>query len=148
MSRVALLAACLLAVLPCAACQGGGATRTPGMAAASAPAPMRFRRLRSMLDDAQGDAARGDAARLRGRGPSLSNEGLALIKATMPHDVARTDVPRYLEGRARFGDALKRWVTAVESGSDAQLFQALRDLDDATRGWVDAYLGREPETSI
>ena len=33
--------------------------------------------------------------------------------------MTRTDVPRYLEGRAVFGEALKHWVTVLESGADA-----------------------------
>ena len=149
MIRGLLLAACLLVALPCAACRGGGAAgASPTAAAATAPTPMRFRRLQSMTSQASQLAARGDARALRAMSPRLSNEGLSLIKATMPHDVARTDVPRYVEGRARFGDALKHWVTVVESGTDAQVIEAARRLDDATRGWVDAYLGREPETSI
>ena len=109
---------------------------------------MRFRRMQSMASQAAALASRGDAASLRAMSARLSNEGLSLIKATMPHDVARTDVPRYIEGRARFGDALKRWVTAVEQGTDADVIQAAYGVDAATRGWIDAYLGREPETSV
>lgn len=154
MTRPLLLVAVILAALPCAACRGGGAsgsaagTRSAGVAAASAPTPMRFRRMQSMTSRAAQIALLGDARALRAMSPQLGNEGLALIQATLPHDVARTDVPRYLEGRARFGDALKHWVTVVASGTDAQVLEAARRLDDATRGWVDAYLGREPETSV
>ncbi len=143
---IGLLVAALLGATACAG--SGAGTGVPGARPASMQTPMRFRRMRSMLNDAAVEAARGDAARLRARGPALSSEGIALIKAVMPHDVSRTDVPRYLEGRARFGEALKAWVTAVESGSDATVIDALRRLDDATRGWIDAYLGREPETSV
>ena len=148
--RIALAVLCVLVLPWAAACRGGGSAPA-GQAAAAAqtgPTPMRFRRMQSMTRQAAALAARGDAATLRAMSPRLSNEGLALIKATLPHDVARTDVPRYVEGRARFGDALKHWVTVVESGSDAQVLDAARRLDDATRGWIDAYLGREPETSI
>lgn len=148
--RTALVIACLLAATSVMACRGGGATAGSQAAAAAqnTPTPMRFRRMQSMTSQAAATAARGDAASLRRMSPRLSNEGLSLIKATLPHDVARTDVPRYIEGRARFGDALKHWVTVVESGSDAQVLDAARRLDDATRGWIDAYLGREPETSV
>ena len=153
MIRTLLLAAALVGVPVLCACQAGSggsrAARDPvAEAAATTPTPMRFRRLRSMLDDALRISRQGTAAAVRARGPAISREGLALIKATLPHDVARTDVPRYLEGRARFGEALKAWVTTVESGSDIQLILDLNALDDATRGWIDAYLGREPETSI
>ena len=156
--RPAALLLCVLALPLGTACRGGGANPsapTGGAASADAIAraaatatPMRFRRMRAMLDQGVALAARGNAASLRAMSPRLSHEGLALIQATLPHDVARTDVPRYLEGRARFGDALKQWVTVVESGTDAQVLAAIRRLDDATRGWIDAYLGREPETSV
>jgi hypothetical protein len=146
-----LLAACLLAVVctGLSACAKGPATGyQPGAAPLTVQTPMRFRRMHAMLKSARTEAGQRNAKALRARSPSLSNEGISLIKAVMPHDVARTDVPRYIEGRARFGDALKAWVTAVASGTDEQVIQALYALDNATRGWTDAYLGREPETSI
>ncbi|MDA1194389.1 MAG: hypothetical protein O2894_04325 [Planctomycetota bacterium] len=130
---------------------GGCTQRPPAGAQAnllSTVTPMRFRRLRSMLDGALALARAGDMARVRAGSAGLSREGMALIQGTMPHDVARQDVPRYLEGRARFGEALKAWVTALEGGSDGDVAHALRGLDDAARGWVDAYLGRAPETSV
>jgi len=111
-------------------------------------APMRFRALRAKLDAASAQARRGQGAAVRGASAAVSQEGLALIQAGLPHDVARTDVPRYLEGRAVFGEALKQWVGAATSGTDRELFAALARLDDALRGWVDAYLGLAPETSI
>ncbi len=149
MIRILLLTAALAsAPLLCACSSRTAADGQQGADFAATATPMRFRRLRQMLDSATLESQRGSAAAVRARGPAISREGLSLIKATLPHDVARTDVPRYLEGRARFGDALKRWVTVVESGTDAQLLAGLRELDDAARGWVDAYMGREPETSI
>ena len=143
----ALLAGALSAGL-LSGCASEGAADGAPRAAARPMTPMRFRRMRAMLDEAAREAGRGDVAALRRRSPTLSTEGLALIQAVLPHDVARQDVPRYIEGRARFGEALKDWVTVVASGTDAEVIQALRRLDDATRGWVDAYLGLAPETSI
>ena len=144
---VLLLAAVVATTIGCSGSRGGGATAR-SQAALQPMTPMRFRRMTSMMNAAQADRARGDAVSLRRRSPALSNEGLALIKATLPHDVSRTDVPRYLDGRAVFGEALKGWVTAVESGSDQQVFDALGRLDGALRGWIDAYTGQAPETSI
>lgn len=138
-------AAALLPVLLLAACASQG---TPAAAGARPLTPMRFRRLRVQLDEALAAARRRDAAALRRASPALSNEGLALIRAGLPNDVAREDVPRYLEGRVRFGDALKLWVGAVSSGTDAEVIDALHRLDDATRGWIDAYLGRAPDSSV
>ena len=147
MGRLALT---LLIASVAAAAAGCASKRAPQQSAVSAPTmtPMRFRRMSAMMAAAQSDRARGDAALLRRRSGALANEGLALIKATLPHDVARTDVPRYLDGRAIFGEALKGWVNAVESGTDAQLFEALDRLDGTLRGWIDAYTGAAPETSV
>jgi hypothetical protein len=142
-----LLALCAVAAPACAsrgAAQAGAVPTAPS----AGQTPMRFRRMTAMVGAAQADRARGDAALLRRRSAALSNEGIALIQATMPHDVARTDVPRYLDGRAVFGEALKGWVQAVESGSDADVYAALDRLDGSLRGWIDAYTGLPPETSI
>lgn len=136
----------LLALAWLAGCTGGPAAAPA--ASARSPTPPRFRALRRILDAGLAAHVRGDARALRARSPALSREGLALIKATLPHDVARTDVPRYLEGRAAFGAALKRWVGAVESGTDREVLDAFADVEAAYRGWVDAYLGLEPETSV
>ena len=131
-----------------AACSSSSASAPTPVATTNRIAPMRFRSMRAKMNAASAQVQRGDARSLRAGSAAISNEGLALIKATMPHDVARTDVPRYLEGRAVFGEALKGFVGAGNGGTDAQLFDALRGLDDALRGWVDAYLGLAPETSI
>ncbi len=141
----------LLAALtgPAIGCSSGGAPRRAIPASATVPdTPMRFRTIERELRAGLAEAQRRDTRALRRRSPRISNEGLALIKAVLPHDVSRTDVPRYLEGRARFGASLKRWVTAVESGTDQQVIDAIYDLDSATRGWIDAYLGLAPETSV
>ena len=142
-----LLALCGLGGL-LGACAGSRSTSARASTPAVPVTPMRFRRMTAMVSAAQADRARGDADLLRRRSSALSNEGLALIKATLPHDVSRTDVPRYLDGRAVFGEALKAWVTAVQAGTDADLFAALDRLDGALRGWIDAYTGAPPETSI
>jgi hypothetical protein len=138
-----------LLVLPLAACRSDGATaNTPSAALLTPQTPPRFRRIDREIRRGLAEAARGEEAALRARGPDIGNEGLALLRAGLPHDVARTDVPRYLEGRAVFGEALERWVVAVESGDRAALFAAIRRLDAANRGWIDAYLGLAPETSV
>ena len=146
--RFACLACLMLGSGVTAACSSGGAKAAPPVATTTRIAPMRFRSMRAKLNAAGAQAGRSDARAVRAGAADISEEGLALIKATLPHDVARTDVPRYLEGRAVFGEALKGWVGAASSGTDAELFAALARLEDALRGWVDAYLGLAPETSI
>jgi hypothetical protein len=145
--RAALLGLLALAALPALACSSGQPPTALALAARPTTPP-RFQRMERMVRAGLADASRGDARALRARSPDLTNEGMALIKAVLPHDVSRTDVPRYLEGRAAFGASLKRWVGAVETGSDEDVFAAIRDLDGATQGWIDAYLGLAPETSI
>jgi hypothetical protein len=147
-ARLALALAAFALTAPLGACTASGAPSGAGTAAARAVVPPRFSRLRRLIDGGLAEARRADAAALRARSPDLVDEGLALIKGTLPHDLARTDVPRYLEGRALFGEALKRWVVAVESGTDAEVLAGIARLDDACRGWIDGYLGRAPETSV
>ena len=136
----------LLLLLALAGCASGNPVAPAGRAVPVTPP--RFRPMRQQLDAGLVEYGRGDARALRARSPALSQQGLALIKGTLPHDVSRTDVPRYLEGRANFGEALKRWVAAVESGTDREVLDAFLALEAACRGWTDAYLGVEPETSV
>ena len=57
-------------------------------------------------------------------------------------------MPRFLAARRHFGEALSQWVAAIEGGDDAGTLSMFRQLDDATRGWIDAYLGQATETAI
>ena len=100
MIRTLLLAAALVGVPVLCACQAGSggsrAARDPvAEAAATTPTPMRFRRLRSMLDDALRISRQGTAAAVRARGPAISREGLALIKATLPRQAAAIENVEY-----------------------------------------------------
>ena len=134
-----------LAVLVCAGCSGGPQTTT---ATAASPVPGRFGRIHAMLRRARLNAAAGNASAVRAQRREIVNDGLALIKARLPHDLRRADVPRFLAGRANFGDALVRWVEAVDGTDDRALFAAVTALDDALRGWMDAYLGLVAETAV
>ncbi len=140
---VAVGVAALGVLLTLSAC-----STTAGPSSGSELAPLRFRSIQAKVRDVLAAASRGDARAIRAEHASVGDEGIALIRAPIPAAVTRIDAPRYLEGRAQFGAALKAWVIAVESGSDAALFAATRSLDDAVRGWIDATLGREPETSL
>lgn len=81
------------------------------------------------------------------RGPVLER-GMALLQANMPHDVRRTDVPRWLSARALFGQWLTRYAQAFEQGRPADGFAMLQELEDALAGWSDATNGIAPETAV
>jgi hypothetical protein len=146
--RVATLAACLAALL-------GGCRANPS--AASAPsrrgAPPgqvtpAFQGMRSVLSRAQKVADTGDMAALRRSSPEIVSMGIGLLRSNLPNDLHRADVPRFLEGRAAFGDALKAWSAAADGPDDAALRPALQRLVDAFWGWVDAYKGLPPERAV
>lgn len=134
----------------CAAGMGGCAGT-----GASAPAhsvqrqtPLAFRGLEQGVRALGTAASRGDAAGVRSRAPAVLQAGLAQLKAPLPHDVARTDVPRYLEGRHAFGRELTRLATALEANDERELLAAALALPPTLGAWIDAYLGLAPETSV
>ncbi len=103
-------------------------------------------RLRPILTRIEGLRAAGPRA-LAETGP-LVDDGLALLRARMPHDVARPDVPRWTAARQGFGDALKDVIHARDAGDRAAFDAALSRLEGATRRWSDAHLGLAPESSL
>lgn len=112
-------------------------------------APARFGRIGRLMRQARVHAIAQDAAAITAlRGP-VSAEGLALLRGRIPHDLRRQDMPRFLDARRLFGDALSRWVGALENGAGAAaILRATSELDDATQGWIDAYLGRATESAV
>ena len=145
----ALVLGCTLLLLGASACSSNrGSTASSVATRPAAGTPARFARIDGMLARGVTLAQQGDAAGVRAlRGP-ISKEGLALLKARLPHDLARADVPRYLSARTYFGEALKAYVGALESADDPAAFTAIQDLYQATRGWIAAYQGVPAETSV
>lgn len=122
----------------------------PARAEASAAhvVPGRFQRLDALLRRGRIAAAGNDAAAVSAlRGP-LSTEGMALLRARIPNDLRRQDMPRFLDARQGFGTALSHWVGAIERQDMPAMLAAFGRLDDATQGWIDAYLGRPTETAL
>jgi hypothetical protein len=138
-----------LLLLGAAACAGAGAA-APAGARRAPPGPMTpaFLRMRARLLDAQGAATTGGGAALRPLGAGIEETGLALVRATLPNDLDRADVPRFLEGRHVFGQALVAFARALDGADDAALPPALQALVDAYWGWVDAYKGLPPEHAV
>ncbi len=65
-----------------------------------------------------------------------------------PIPIAVIASARWSEGRATFGEALKRFARAAEGTDDAEVLDAWDDLDGAWRGWRDAAEGRPPERAV
>ena len=140
----------LLIVVVAAACVGCAGQRSGAAASRriSTAAPARFARIDSALTRSVTLAHQGDAAGVRRLRKPVVDEGLALLRSRLPHDLARADVPRFLAARAFFGEALKVYVEALSGADDAAVFDATRGLYEATRGWIAAYQGLATETSI
>ncbi|MDJ0973882.1 MAG: hypothetical protein QNJ98_05440 [Planctomycetota bacterium] len=138
----------LLLLMLCAgtACNGSGSS-TPS-AAPGDVVPARFARIAGLLRQGRTASAAGDVARVTALRQPLAREGLALLEARIPNDLRRQDMPRFLSARRQFGDALTQYVAAIEAGDGAGTLAAFRALDDATQGWIDAYLGRPTEAAV
>lgn len=142
--RLIILTACAL-LAACANTGPGPVSEADGQSIV----PQRFARMNNLMQQARAHLADGRPEQIRAlRGP-LSAEGLALIRSRVPHDLRRQDVPRYLDARRLFGNALTRWVEALEQGGDTVTVQRrTMELDDAMWGWIDAYLGRATESAV
>jgi len=149
--------ALLLLVLACASsgCQGsrGDTLGTGARAGRAAPSPAQglppgWGRLRPLLERGEGFAASGDHAALLALAPALKDEGLSLLTSNMPNTLARHHVPRFLEGRAAFGDALLLFAAAHEQGRAADLPALLARLAGAWQGWMSVLTGQAPERAV
>lgn len=128
----------------------GGCAADPTPHTGAAPVPtgdVVSARFRPVLGRIQGLQRSPDDAVLAGVDP-LVDEGIALIGARVPHDLARPDVPRFLEAREAFGAALKGVTHARDAGDLPALRRALVRLEGATRRWSDAHLGLAAESTL
>lgn len=161
MRRLRPAAALLLALLApsLAACgstrlTAGGSTRSAaGVRAPTAPAsrpllPSGWGRLEPLLREAERAQAAADAATLARLSPAIEREGLSLLKANMPSTLARHDVPRFLDARKEFGDALAALARARETDRVPDLGPFLLRVADAWRGWMAVIRGGPPERSL
>ena len=148
-ARGALVVLAVVAGLVSPGCTGANACPAPS---STPPAPLGlppgWDRIRPLLEDGQARAARSDAAGLRALAPELDAEGLSLLKANMPNEVARPDAPRFLEGRTLFGKALLEFARAAESGPDADLLSTFQRLADTWYAWMAALRGLPPERTL
>ncbi|MGE0191878.1 MAG: hypothetical protein AB7T63_07515 [Planctomycetota bacterium] len=132
-------------VVACTACAGTGSGAAPASTARAATTAVHPR-LRGTLERVAALRAAGPAA-LDQTAP-LIDEGIALLEARMPHDVARPDVMRWQASREAYGAALKDVIYARDARDADALDRALVRLDGAARRWSDAHLGLPPESSL
>lgn len=120
-------------------------TRATGVAA---NAPGEFQSMRSLLAKLSRVRDAGDAAAARGMFPEVLREGKGLLVMPPPHDLKRESVPRFLEGRGAFGDALNAYGLETDRTNDAMLWAATRRVEDSFWAWYDAYRGRPSEGAV
>lgn len=134
-----------LACVALGACAGTGTGATPSPTARTVTNAVHPR-LRGTLEQVAALRALGPAA--LDQTAALVDEGIALLEARMPHDVARPDVVRWQASREAYGAALKDVIYARDARDPAALDSALVRLDGAARRWSDAHLGLAPESSL
>ena len=145
----------LTAALALGACRSTNpsACRATGTVVSSAPPaprdlPPGWGRIRPLLEAGRARVDANDVAGLKALAPEIQAEGLSLLKSNMPNDLARPDVPRYLEGRSLFGKALVEFASAAEAGRDAELFGLFTRLSEAWYAWMAALRGLPPERAL
>lgn len=138
-------AAAALALGLLGGCAGAAA---PAAQRTRPPTPLAFRGLEQAVAALARSAHGLDGRAVRAGTPGVIGAGIAQLKAPLPHDLARPDVPRYLEGRQAFGRALQRLAAALEAGAEAPLLEAARALPAALGAWIDTYLGLPPEVAL
>ena len=113
-----------------------------------AKSPEPFQAMRIDLEKLRRLRASGDAAGARAAFAGVLADAKRLLTMTPPHDLHREDIPRFLEGRATFGDELNAYGRATEATDDAALWPAIEALESAFWGWYDAYRGRPSEGAV
>jgi hypothetical protein len=146
--RRARLLLALLAALAASACAGTAPPPKDFRSTSLSRSPEPFRDLRASLlriararEANDGAAARAEWERLLG----ASRDALVM---TPPHDLKRENVSRFLEGRARYSDALNALGRAQAGTDDAALWTATKEVEDAFWAWYDAYRGRPSEGAV
>lgn len=120
-------------------------TRVTGVAP---DAPGEFQAMRSLLVKVGRLRDANDAAGARAQFPEVLREGKGLLVMPPPADLKRESVPRFLEGRGAFGDALNAYGRETERTDDAALWTATRRVEDSFWAWYDAYRGKPSEGSV
>jgi hypothetical protein len=144
---LALFAVCSAVLLGAPSC---GSTREPQgfPRIALGESPGEFHEMRSTLVRLARHRDVGDAAGARAMHAEVLGAARDLLKMGPPHDLSRQRIPRFLEGRGAFGDAVNEYDRAVQGTEDAAVLRATADLQSAFHGWYAAYRGLPSEGSV
>ncbi len=135
----------LLLTTGCGSTPAPKETRVSGVAPSS---PGEFASMRTLLVKLGRLKEAGDAKAARALYPEALAEGKQLLVMKPPADLRRDVVPRFLEGRASFGDALNAYGREKDGTDDAALWTATTRLADSFWAWYDAYRGRPAEGGV
>jgi hypothetical protein len=149
--RGALVSVAAAAALAAAVTACGSSPRTGPPTARTATlreSPEPFR-------DAEAGLRRLAAARASG-GPSAARalardvlaQGKRLVAMERPEDLARENVARFLEARARFVDALNDFDRSAAGADDDAFLRSSERLERAFWLWHDAYRGVAPSGAV
>lgn len=112
----------------------------------SSPEP--FQDVRSQLVTLARARTDGDVASAKAQWPGTLASSKRLLVMTPPNDLKRENVSRFLEGRARYSDALNAYGRAQEGTDAAALWRATKELEEAFWAWYDAYKGKPSEGAV
>ncbi|HVG93625.1 MAG TPA: hypothetical protein VND21_04200 [Planctomycetota bacterium] len=146
--RTARLLAVLLAALAACACAGATSPPKDFRKQSLSKSPEPFQDLRTSLLRVARARDANDGAAARAEWPRLLKASRDALVMTPPHDLKRENVSRFLEGRARYSDALNALGRAQEGKDDAALWAATKEVEDAFWAWHDAYRGRPSEGAV
>jgi hypothetical protein len=142
-----LVAAALVGLA--AACASGAPPAPAGYRATPlGESPEPFRDAQSSLRRLAARRVAGDAAGVRALSRDVLAAGRRLVSMERPEDLRREDVARFLEGRARFIDALNAYDRAAAGSDDAALFAAADGLERSFWAFFDAYRGVPAEGAV
>jgi hypothetical protein len=89
-----------------------------------------------------------DARGARALADGVLAAGRRMASMERPEDLRREDAARFLEGRARFVDALNAYDRAAAGADDAALWAAADALEGSFWAWYDAYRGVPAEGAV
>jgi len=143
-----ILAAVLAVALTAAGCGSTTPPKDTRVSGVASSSPGEFSSMRNLLVKLGRLREAGDAKGARELYGEALAEGKGLLVMKPPSDLRRDVVPRFLEGRAAFGDAMNAYGRAKDGTDDAALWTATQGLADSFWAWYDAYRGRPAEGGV
>lgn len=147
-SRPALLSSLLAIAVATSGCGSTPPPKDTRVSTVASSSPGEFGSMRGLLVKLGRLKEAGDAKGARALYGEVLAEGKGLLVMKPPSDLRRDVVPRFLEGRAAFGDALNAYGREQAGTDDAALWTATTRLADSFWAWYDAYRGRPAEGGV